>query len=134
MLRNDCRRSGAGENFQPPSNLNLNLTDFDGGLPLDEVTVVKVFSEADFLRAIRRSVDSGIPVLWSLKLGIFRGIPANSQQTTGGHMRMIIGCNTGKNQVLFNDSCWSGHTLKRMDLAHAYRASTGVFTVSPTVR
>ncbi|MFU8894072.1 MAG: C39 family peptidase [Luteolibacter sp.] len=99
-----------------------------------QMTVGKEFSEADFLRTIRRSVDSGIPVLWSLILGRFPEIPAISPQTSGGHMRMIIGYNVGKNQVLFSDSWGNGHALKRMDLGHAYHASTGVFTVSPTVR
>lgn len=99
-----------------------------------QMTVGKDYSDADFLRTIRRSVDSGIPVLWSLMLGKYPEIPAISPQTAGGHMRMIIGYNLEKNQVLFSDSWGSGHDLKRMDLRHAYRASTGVFTIAPTVR
>lgn len=98
-----------------------------------QMTVGKPYSEADFLRAIRRSVDSGIPVLWSLTLGRYPEIPAISPQTSGGHMRMIIGYNEEKKQILFSDSWGAGHELKRMDESHAYQASTAVYTVVPTV-
>jgi len=98
-----------------------------------QMTVDKPFSEADFLRMIRRSVDSGIPVLWSLILGQFPEIPPISPQTSGGHMRMIIGYNEEKNQIIFSDSWGAGHEIKRMNLRHAYRASTALFTISPTV-
>jgi hypothetical protein len=98
-----------------------------------QMTVGKPFSEADFLRGIRRNVDQGIPVLWSLTLGRFPEIPAISPQTSGGHMRMIIGYNEAKNQVIFSDSWGAGHGMKRMDLNHAYLASTAIITVSPTV-
>jgi len=99
-----------------------------------DMTVGKPYSAADFLRTIRRSVDSGIPVLWSLMLGHYPEIPAISPQTSGGHMRMIIGYNEEKKQLLFSDSWGAGHELKRMDQTHAYQASTGIFTISPTVR
>lgn len=98
------------------------------------MTVGKPFDQSDFLRAIERSIDDGIPVLWSLTLGRYPEIPAISPQTSGGHMRMIIGYNEEKKQVLFSDSWGAGHELKRMDQSHAYQASTAVYTVSPTVQ
>lgn len=99
-----------------------------------QMTVDKPFDQNNFMRAIRRSIDAGIPVLWSLELGLFPEIPAISPQTSGGHMRMIIGYNDGKNQVLFSDSWGAGHELKRMDTTHAYQATTGIFTIAPTVQ
>jgi len=99
-----------------------------------QMSVGKPFSENDFLRMIRRSVDSGVPVLWSLQLGLFPEIPAISPQTSGGHMRMIIGYNDEKSQLLFSDSWGAGHELKRMDMGHAYKASQALFTISPTVQ
>jgi len=99
-----------------------------------QMTVGKPFSEVDFLRAVRRSIDSGIPVLWALTLGHFPEIPAISPQTSGGHMRMIIGYNDERKQILFSDSWGAGHELKRMDQSHAYQASSAIFTISPTVR
>ncbi len=99
-----------------------------------QMTVDKPFSQAEFIRMIRRSIDSGIPVLWSLTLGRFPEVPPISPQTSGGHMRMIIGYNEAKDQLLFSDSWGAGHELKRMDTTHAYQASTALFTISPTVQ
>ncbi len=98
------------------------------------MTVDKPFSESDYMATIRSHIDRGMPMLWSLQLGRYPEIPAISPQTAGGHMRLIIGYNADKNQILFSDSWGYGHAKKRMDNTHAYRATTGLFSISPTVR
>lgn len=99
-----------------------------------KMTVEKTFSEDQFLKVIRRSVDEGVPLLWSLQLGQFPEEPAISPQTAGGHMRMIIGYNDQTHRILFSDSWGAGHELKRMEFHDAYQASRGLFTMMPTVR
>jgi hypothetical protein len=110
---------------------------YDGGLVTvneREMTVGKPFSEDQFLKVIQRSVDDGIPLLWGLTLGEFPEEPAISPQTAGGHMRLIIGYNDKTGRILFTDSWGAGHELKRMEVSHAYEASHGLFTMTPTVR
>lgn len=90
--------------------------------------------KAKYHEAIRKHIDQGIPLLWSLEVGQFPEDPPLSEQTSGGHMRMIIGYNEAKKQILFSDSWGSGHELKRMDAEHAYQATHGLFVMKPTTR
>lgn len=90
--------------------------------------------KAKYHEAIRKHVDQGIPLLWSLEVGQFPEDPPLHEQTSGGHMRMIIGYNEAKKQILFSDSWGSGHELKRMDAEHAYQATHGLFVMKPTTR
>ncbi len=56
---------------------------------------VRMKSSADFgrfKRDIQRSIDEGVPLLWSVRLGIVR--EKEIPQASGGHMRIIIGYNT----------------------------------------
>jgi len=87
-----------------------------------------------FFDSIYKSVDQGIPLLWSLEVGQFPEEPALREQTSGGHMRMIIGYNRSKRQILFSDSWGAGHELKRMDAEHAYQSTHGIFLLKPTTR
>ncbi|MBB5349843.1 hypothetical protein HNR46_000064 [Haloferula luteola] len=91
------------------------------------------FDERDFEKQIVRHVDAGIPLLWSLQLGMFPEEPAISPQARGGHMRMIIGYNLDQRKVIFSDSWGAGHEKKKMKIRDAFRATTGVFTITPTV-
>lgn len=86
-----------------------------------------------FMEYIRSSVAEGIPLLWALNLGIapeFPPLPAVGQMT-GGHMRMIIGYNEAKGQLLFTDSWGAGHELKRMRLADAFQVTDGLYLLQP---
>jgi hypothetical protein len=86
-----------------------------------------------FAKFVKDSVDEGIPLLWTLQLGRFPESPPlpGDGQTTGGHMRMIIGYNAGTNEVLFSDSWGAGHELKRMGLGNAFEATTGLYLMQP---
>jgi hypothetical protein len=108
----------------------------DGLVTVNErdMTVGRNFSQDQFEKLVRRSIDGGVPVLWSLLLGMHPEEPAISLQASGGHMRMIIGYNDRTKRVIFSDSWGAGHEMKRMTYDHAYKASTGIYTMTPTHR
>ncbi len=99
-----------------------------------KMTVGKAVSEADFAKDIHRYIDEGIPLLWGLALGKYPEEPSIAQQEGGNHMRMIIGYNDKTGHLLFSDSWGAGHELKRMKMGDAYRATHGLFAMSPTMR
>ncbi|MBB5039700.1 C39 family peptidase [Prosthecobacter dejongeii] len=90
-------------------------------------------SQRQFVVIVKEHVDKGIPLLWALQLGRYPEEPPlpGSGQVSGGHMRLIIGYNSAKGQILFTDSWGSGHELKRMPEAGAYDATMGVYSMSP---
>ena len=82
---------------------------------------------------IKKNIDKGIPILWSMTLGLKPEKPAISPQVSGGHMRMIIGYNEKEKLTIFSDSWGSGHEFKSMDADDAYRVTTGLYLMQPTV-
>ena len=94
----------------------------------------KAVDEKAFLAAIRSSIDTGIPLLWSLQIGQFPEKPNLRPQTNGGHMRTIIGYNDKDKEIIFSDSWGAGHEFKKMAYSHAYRASSGLYQLKPTTR
>ena len=111
------------------------------GMPMTEVETKKgeyfvgdPYELRDFTKDVKRFIDDGLPLLWSLQLGMFPEKPNLNPQTAGGHMRTIIGYNEKTKELLFSDSWGAGHELKRMDMEHAYKASHGLFALKPTVR
>ncbi|GAA5483564.1 C39 family peptidase [Haloferula sargassicola] len=91
------------------------------------------FDEKDFEKQLVRHIDAGIPLLWSLQLGHFPEEPPISEQAVGGHMRLIIGYNLDEKKVIFSDSWGAGHEKKKMKMHDAFRATTGIFTITPTI-
>ena len=83
-----------------------------------------------FQRAIQAHIDEGTPLLWTVMLG---NVPEpNIPQNAGGHMRLIIGYNLKKDEILFSDSWGAGHELKRMSTADAWTITTGTMSVEPS--
>ena len=82
-----------------------------------------------FQRTLQSSVDQGVPLLWSVQLGLAPepGIPQNA----GGHMRLLIGYNPSTQEVLYSDSWGAGHELKRMPTPDAWAITTGLTLVEP---
>ena len=101
---------------------------------VDDKYVGDEVDEKDFHKMIHRSVDEGIPLLWSLEVGKFEETPPLAMQTSGGHMRMIIGYNDGDESIIFSDSWGAGHEYKTMAANDAYRATSGLFIMKPIVR
>jgi hypothetical protein len=82
-----------------------------------------------FQRTVQSNVDDGVPVLWSVQLGIAK--ESETQQSRGGHMRLIIGYNSNTQEILYSDSWGRGHELKRMPAADAWTITTGLTTIEP---
>jgi hypothetical protein len=82
-----------------------------------------------FQQTVQDHIDQGIPVLWSVMLGL---VPeTNGAKGIGGHMRLIIGYNTGTNEILYSDSWGPGHELKRMAADDAWTITTALNTIEP---
>ena len=56
-----------------------------------------------FEKEIEASINEGIPLLWTVTVGIYEE-PMRLPQSRGGHMRMIIGYNKAKREIIFSDS------------------------------
>ena len=98
----------------------------------DTYYVGKPVDEKKFLKEVRSYINSGLPLLWSLNLGLYPEEPKLSEQVSGGHMRLIIGYNDKTEEIIFSDSWGFGHEMKRISMSNAYKASTGVFVLKPT--
>ena len=83
-----------------------------------------------FSSGIRQQVNAGVPVFWGVTLGIFpeRGV---NPQTSGGHVRLIIGYNDKKKEILYTDTWGEGHELKRMPEDWAFAITHDVFFLKP---
>jgi hypothetical protein len=99
-----------------------------------KMTVGRDFPQSQFEKVIQKSIDDGIPLLWGLTLGQYPEEPPIALQQGGGHMRMIIGYNMATRRIIFTDSWGAGHEMKRMAMDDAYKASHGLFTMTPTVK
>ena len=82
-----------------------------------------------FDREVQRKIDEGVPLLWTVMLGTIpeKGNP----QKVGGHMRLIIGYNQPKHEILYSDSWGAGHELKRMPIEDAWTMTTGALLIEP---
>lgn len=100
----------------------------------DEKYVGDPITEKNFYQMIQKSVDAGIPLLWGLTVGQFAEDPPLKMQSSGGHMRMIIGYNEADNRLIFSDSWGAGHEFKTMDFSDAYKATHGLFSMKPILR
>lgn len=85
-----------------------------------------------FQKEIERTIDAGIPLLWTVTVGIFEE-PKRISQSRGGHMRMIIGYNTNTNEIIFTDSWGAGHEFKRWGIEEAYCSTKGIYSIQPTM-
>ena len=65
-----------------------------------------------FKKDIRDQVNRGIPLFWGVQLGVYP--EPEIPQANGGHLRLIIGYNDKKKEILYTDTWGAGHELKRM--------------------
>ncbi|HSJ03958.1 MAG: hypothetical protein ACAI34_04820 [Verrucomicrobium sp.] len=102
-----------------------------GGLGVPSGTRVADVNLARFQKSIQDYTSKGVPLLWALQLGLFPEEPQISLQAGGGHMRLILGCNAAKGEIIFTDSWGAGHELKRMKIQDAYQATLAVYVIEP---
>jgi Peptidase_C39 like family len=112
-----------------------------GGVSLDEcyqkmdptlyrqLRLKKAGDESKFQSDIQRSIDTGIPLLWSVSLGM--APESEIKGYKGGHMRLIIGYNAAKNEIIYSDSWGPGHEQKRMPLDDAWVITAGLDSLQP---
>ena len=75
---------------------------------------------------ITERIDESDPLFWSVRLG---DVPEKGvvQGKHGEHMRIIIGYNEDRGEILYSDSWGEGHELKRMDGQDALSITTGMY-------
>lgn len=125
-----AKRAKAPEIADPGSFIDMGR--IYGAMDFELLKEARTKSKSDlsrFQRAVQLHIDAGIPLLWSVYLGMAKeaGIPQNA----GGHMRLIIGYNNTKQEILFSDSWGAGHELKRMPATDAWTITTGLTTLEP---
>ena len=81
------------------------------------------------MKDIKKQIDSGMPVVWAVLLGLFpeQGLP----QSMGGHMRLIIGYNEEKQALIYTDSWGGGHEMKAMRLDQACVITQALYVLRP---
>lgn len=87
---------------------------------------------AAFDKNVVARVDDSDPLFWSVVTGeVPEEVPyANDPIVSaerGSHMRLIIGYNLERGEVLYSDSWGKGHELKRMDAADALSITKGLY-------
>lgn len=95
---------------------------------LKQVRAGKKSQVKKWMGLIKRHIDAGSPVLWSVTLGIYKeeiAVP----QTRGGHMRLIIGYNMKEQTIIYSDSWGAGHEKKTMPAAEAAAMTTGRYVI-----
>jgi hypothetical protein len=83
-----------------------------------------------FEREVKRTIDAGIPLLWTVTVGIYEE-PKRISQSRGGHMRLIIGYDDRQQEIVFSDSWGAGHEQKRLGLEEAYCMTKGIYSIQP---
>ncbi len=84
-----------------------------------------------FRSEVKKQIDKGLIVAWSMVVGL---LPENGKavrQNGGGHMRMIIGYNEDKDEIILSDSWGRGHEVKRMPSKSAFIVSSGLYEIIP---
>ena len=82
-----------------------------------------------FREGVKKSVLAGQPLFWGVMLGIFS--EPDIPQASGGHMRLIIGFNEKKGDILYSDSWGAGHEMKRMPMDNAWAITQTLFFLTP---
>ena len=84
-----------------------------------------------FEKEIMKRIDKGYMIAWSMVVGL---LPENGKpvrQNGGGHMRMIIGYNKDKKEIIFSDSWGPGHEVKRLPLKSAFIVTSSLYEIIP---
>ncbi|HET6408582.1 MAG TPA: C39 family peptidase [Chthoniobacteraceae bacterium] len=126
----NAKRSGQAEIPDPGYMIDIGMIyrSMDGAV-LKEARTKNKSDMSRFQRDVQSYIDIGIPLLWSVQLGLVPepGLP----QGGGGHMRLIIGYNPKTQEILYSDSWGAGHEQKRMKADDAWTITTQLVTIEP---
>ncbi len=93
-----------------------------------EVRLKKTTDFGKFQREIARSIDEGIPLLWSVNLGLVRKEHHSIRRRPHApHHRL----RSEKNEILYSDSWGYGHEEKRMSFEDAWTITSGLYRLEP---
>jgi hypothetical protein len=126
-----AKRGNRAPQLPPPGQM-LNISAIFHAMDPTVLKEVRTKNHSDVLKFqndVQKHIDAGIPLIWSVMLGIFPepGVP----QSGGGHMRLIIGYNMKTQEIIFSDSWGAGHEQKRMPLDNAMTITTGLTALEP---
>ena len=107
------------------------LSQMDGATLREARTKLNPAYMTKFEHDIQAHIERGIPLLWSVSLGLLPERAKLPPQVRGGHMRLIIGYNATTKEVYYSDTWGIGHELKKMPLADAWTITDGLFTLEP---
>ncbi|MFA6814793.1 MAG: hypothetical protein WCS73_00665 [Lentisphaeria bacterium] len=100
---------------------------------MDPKTYIQIRSKSrdvrNFKKLIQKNIDKGLPLAWSVFLGIVPEI--NLKQAIGGHLRLIIGYNFAADKIIYSDSWGAGHEKKEMDLKNACAITQRILLFRP---
>ena len=102
----------------------------NGELLLEAKTKLNPAYMTTFEQNVRRYIERGIPLLWSVQLGLLPEEKLNPN-ARGGHMRLIVGFNGRTHEIYYSDTWGLGHELKKMRLANAWTITDGLFILEP---
>lgn len=79
-----------------------------------------------FEKNVTERIDESDPLFWTVTLG---NVPEKGvrEGEFGSHMRLIIGYNEERGEILYSDSWGEGHELKRMDGQDALSITRGMY-------
>jgi hypothetical protein len=102
----------------------------NGELLVEAKTKLNPAYMTTFEQNVRRSIERGIPLLWTVQLGLLpeEKLSANAH---GGHMRLIVGLNARTREIYYSDTWGFGHELKKMPMTNAWTITDGLFTLEP---
>jgi len=102
----------------------------NGELLLEAKTKLNPAYMTTFEQNVRRYIERGIPLLWTVQLGLLPEEKLNPN-ARGGHMRLIVGFNDRTSEIYYSDTWGLGHELKKMPLANAWTMTDGLYILVP---
>ena len=112
---------------------NYRAFDRDYDYPIQREAVLSDIHKGEaFAKNVTERIDDSDPLFWSVLLGdVPEQTPYGDKMILSdgrsGHMRLIIGYNTEREEILYSDSWGEGHELKRMDSADALSITKGLY-------
>ena len=88
-----------------------------------------------FLQDVMEYVQQGIPLAWSVELGLFEEpLLRAGPQEGGGHLRIVSGYSPQTREIVYTDSWGAGHESKRMPMDDAWAMTVGLYVFEPRKR
>lgn len=83
-----------------------------------------------FEKNVIERIDKSDPILWEVRLGDVPEKGVKLGKYDARHMRIIVGYNVERHEVLYSDSWGDEHVLKRMNAQDALSITRGMFYLS----